>query len=196
MPAFPRPPETGPASPGNDDSTIDPRDRGEPPPRWATRLLNRLGRRWWLMTAALLPVVAGLVGCGLSVAAMRELVLAGLPIEALFAAEVPRAVILCLWLGLAAGGLVVFTAPAWSARPFAVMCAATAAAIALDAGAQDLEMSLEGRGTGPREIFSVWIAPTVLGLLAVILYLEHKHGRHTVRNDEDGPALRVWTPDE
>ena len=173
--------------------------QGEPPPRWATRLLDRLGRRWWLVTAALLPPVAGLVACGLSVAGMRALLLAGLPAAELLKAEIPRAVALCLWPGLAAGGVVVLTAPAWSARPFALLCAAVASAFALDAGAQDLQMTREGRGVGPRQVLAVWGGPTVLGLLATILWLEHNHGARTVRREEDeeaAPPLRLWTPDE
>ncbi len=205
MPAFPTP-DPPPTLPNGDAPSSDGLPAGEPPPdeppsdepppQWALRVLDRLGWRWWLVTAALLPLVAGTVGFGLSVAGMRTLVVAGLPVQTLFTAEIPRAVALCLWPGLAACGVVIFTAPAWSARPFAVLCAAAASATTLGAGAQDLTMALEGRGEGAAGVFDVWPLPAVLGLLAFILWLEHRHGRHTVRGEDDGPPLRVWSPEE
>ena len=172
----------------------DAADDREPPPRWAARLLDRLGRRWWLVSAALLPVVCGSVACGLSVAGMRSLVAAGLPAGELLSAEIPRAVLLCLWPGLAAAGVVVFTAPAYSARPLAVLCAGAASWLALDAGAQDFRMTRQGRGEGARRVSEVWIAPAALGTLAFVLYLEHLHGAHGVRrrDEEPGAFPRLW----
>ncbi|MFH5804357.1 hypothetical protein [Alienimonas sp. DA493] len=201
MPAFPHAPGPGPAPPneppGRDGRGPDGAPDREPPPQWALRTLDRLGWRWWLVTAALLPLVAGGTAFGLSVAGMTNLVRAGLPPAELFTAEIPRAVALCLWPGAAACGLVVLTAPARSARPFAVLCAAAAAALALRAGAVDLTMTLQGRGEGAAGFYDVWPLPAVLGLLAFILWQERRHGRHTVREDgEDGPPLRLWTPDE
>ena len=192
MPAFPTVPNPDPPPDArHDDGSRPP---GGMPPRWATRILDRLGRRWWLVTAALLPPVAGLVGCGLSAAAMLDLVRAGLPAGELWEAEIPRAVLLCLWPGLAACAVVIVTAPAWSARPLAVLCAAVASAGALAAGAQDLEMTRNGRGTGPKQVFAVWGTPSALGLLAAILYLEHRHGAGTVRRheEEEEQFPRLW----
>ena len=126
---------------------------------------------------------------------MLDLVRAGLPAGELWEAEIPRAVLLCLWPGLAACAVVIVTAPAWSARPLAVLCAAVASAGALGAGAQDLEMTRNGRGTGPKQVFAVWGTPSALGLLAAILYLEHRHGAGTVRRreeEEEVPPLRIW----
>ena len=187
MPASPRidpPPPIGPAA------------DADPPPRWAVRALDRLGRRWWLVTAALLPVVCGLIGCGLSVAGMRELVALGFPAGELLTAEVPRAVALCLWPGLAACGAVILTAPAPSARPLAVLCAAATSFVTLDSGANDLAMAQRGRGTGARRAVEVWVAPAALGGLAFILWLEHGHGARTVRrreeNEEQTAFPRLW----
>ncbi|QDT15803.1 hypothetical protein [Alienimonas californiensis] len=203
MPAFPSAPDPGPAPPTEPPDRQGPGPHGgphgdrEPPPQWALRTLDRLGWRWWMVTAALLPLVAGGTAFGLSVAGMANLVRSGLPPAELLTAEIPRAITLCLWPGIAACGLVVYTAPAWSARPFAVLCAAAAAALTLRAGAIDLTMTLEGRGKGAAGFYDVWPLPAALGLLAFILWQEHRHGRHTVREEEaNGPTLRVWTPDE
>ncbi|MEM9701946.1 MAG: hypothetical protein AAF907_05840, partial [Planctomycetota bacterium] len=63
-------------------------------------------------------------------------------------------------------------------------------------GANDLTMIIEGRGEGATNPFVVWPGPAALGLLAFILFLEHKHGRGSLRDDSEGPALRVWSPEE
>ena len=197
-PAFPIPPGTNPP-PGPPSGDAAPPEN-EPPPQWALRVLDRLGWRWWLATAALLPLFAGGVAFGMSVAGMVNLTRSGLPAVELLTEEIPRAISLCLWPAAAACGLVLLTAPAWSARPFAVLCAATASALALRAGAIDFEMTVVGRGEGAAGFFDVWPLPSVLGLLATILWLEHHHGARTVRREEqdaeEEPALRLFAPEE
>ena len=155
-------------------------------------MLERTGRRWWLLAAALLSIAAGVTGSMFSTAGMLRLVGTGLSPWSLLTAEIPRAVALCLWPGLFGAGIVVGTAPAWSSRPLAVLSAAAASWAALDSGVVDYLMIERGRGEGARHLAQVWFPTGAFGLLAYVLFLEHRHGRGTVIDDDDPAFPRIW----
>ena len=193
--AFPTP--DAPGTPGASDGSgpaapAGPATAGHAggPPGW----VRRLGGRWWLVTAAVAAPGCGAAGFALSMGAVAVLSAKGLPVGDWATDELPRAALLCVWPAAFAAAVVVWTAPAPSARPFAVLCAAAAAWLSLQSGATDYQITQRGRGTGPMSVRQVWPVPLALGAVAGLLFLEHRHGRGSLprANDDDAPTLRVF----